>query len=167
VALRRQPVLHPLSAVNLQRGDAPAQCREIGVGCGFELPSQPAQRRDRGTRDRGNRRLGAGQLAGSETAASARSEPKSEEDQIDVACRAVLDRDQRVGDPGPGIERQREPPEGLAGRVVFTAPDAALSTPDETRAIRAIWNQRRCLRGPRFHHARTHAPWRWISTSKP
>ena len=116
-ALRRQPVLHPPFGGDLQHGDASAQRREIGVGNGFELP---AQRRDRGAGDRGNRRLGAGQLAGSETAASARSEPKSEEDQIDVACRAVLDRDQRVGNPGPGIERPREPPEGLARRVVAT-----------------------------------------------
>ena len=116
--LCRQPVLHPPFGGDLQRGDPPAQRREIEVGSGFELP---AQRRDRGGGDRGDRSLAAGELAGSEKATVARSEPKAEEDQIHIAVRAVLDRDQRVGDPGPGIERQREPPEGLAGRVVFTA----------------------------------------------
>ena len=55
-----------------------------------------------------------------EPATLARPEPEAEEDQIDLEGRAVLERDQCLGNPGPGIEGEREPPERLARRRLFS-----------------------------------------------
>src|SRR6266851_2568156 len=165
-AVRRQPILHALFGRYLQSGDASAQCCEIRINGGLELPAQPAQRRDRRADDRGHRGLGAGQLAGSEKATPACPQPKAEQHQIDVARRTVLDRDQRVGNTGPSIEGEREPPEGLAGRVVV-APIPHDLLPDENSRDSCYTEPMALLLVLPLSACANHAPWRWISTSKP
>jgi hypothetical protein len=145
----REPELHPSFGRDLQRGDAPAQRLEIGVGGNLDLATQPAQRRHRSIGKLGSRSLDSRQFGAGEATAPAHPQPQAEEDQIDVAGRAILERDQRVGNAGAGIERQREPPEGLAGQI----------------AVTRIPYHRRPVKLPRFvlyenrrsHHARSAA----------
>ena len=133
-----QPVLHPPFGRDLQAGDALAQSLDIEVGIGLELTAQPPQRGHCGAIDRGDGSLGGGQFGRGEPPTLARAEPEAEEDQIDVAGRTVLERDQRAGNARPGIKGEREPPKRLAGRGVFTLHITHYRRPIKPARFRAI-----------------------------
>src|SRR6266566_4520979 len=128
--LCRQPVLHPPFGGDLECADAPAQRREIWVERALESAAQLAQWSDRRAGDWRDHGPCSFELAGRENATLTRPEPEAEEDEVDVMPGAVLDRDQRLGHAGSGIEGEGEPPEGLASRVV-TARMPHCRPPDE------------------------------------
>src|SRR5438270_419720 len=86
-----------------------------------------------------NRGLGGFQLGMIEVMPLRQAAPQCEQGEVDVTSGAVLQSDQRLGDPGAGIEGERKAPERLAVNLWF--PMLLLphcSSPDELAAKRAI-----------------------------
>ena len=109
-----EPALNLPLGGKLQPKQRAPQRPDIAVGFEIELPAQGADIADDAVRrsDRFRRR---GKSLAVEIAPVSRPDPQPEQDQIDIEAGTVLQRDQRLGDTGPRIQRQRETPERLAG----------------------------------------------------
>src|SRR5206468_3407301 len=89
--------------------------------------------------DRSERRRGGGKLVSVEAMAAPCAEPQCEQHEVDVAAGPVLQRDQCLGDAGPGVKSQGETPQRLTRNIWFSShllPHCSL--PDARAANRAI-----------------------------
>ena len=78
-----------------------------------KLPAQHADAADDAVQLR--RRLGrSGEPVPPKFPRVPRANPQTEQDQIDIKPGAVLQGDQRIGNSGPRVQRERKPPEGRA-----------------------------------------------------
>jgi hypothetical protein len=103
--------LDQLLARDFQRLHAFAQALYIPVGMVPERSAQATQGFDNLSSERAGSSLRRRQGITVEWSAPRDAEPQRKQNQVDVEAVAVLQRDQRVGNPRPLVESERETPE--------------------------------------------------------
>jgi hypothetical protein len=99
-----ETALGQLLGFEFERLHALAQALHVRVGIAPEPPPQRPQRfHDLGP-DRADRSIGQCKPIAAEPAAPRDAEPQREQHQVDVELISILQRDQRLGDPGKGVE---------------------------------------------------------------
>ena len=181
---RGEPVAFGLCADAPENRAASRYCTRLSAPI-----SRPAMRRRSAWRSgsaaalscRRSRRSGAtAALASGAMAASARASsaaarrrpwlaPSHRPNRIKLTSRAgaVLDPDQGVGNAGPGIEGEREPPEGFASRFVFIGCMPHRHRPMQPAQFVLYGNSGVAADAAALSSCASNAPRRWISTSKP
>ena len=111
-----EAILDQLFAREFERLHTFAQPLDIVVGMVPELSAQTAQRFDNFASERAGRSLRHRQRIAAERSAPRDADPQRKQNQVYVEAVAVLQRDQRLGDPRPLVEGKRETPERLVLR---------------------------------------------------
>ena len=108
----KTPLYRPLAG-KFKAEDVPPQRLEISIDGTLELAAHPAQ----GLDDFGIQSANGGSrrdyVVARKSPRPYRSGPQRKKREVHVALAPILQRDQRVVDPGPGIKAERKPPEGL------------------------------------------------------